>query len=558
MSAAPRIIPSVEWQAAIRRTDWRFLLPPPPAGTFEHLVLLGGSRGDAEAVIDLGVARHVSTSVPAERCADVVVRLHDGEVDLASAAGCLCPGGMLYAEVDRHRPHAGASTPGRVRRELRDAGLEPLGVFWVRKSFRDRSLYLPAEVSAAITWYFANAHHSYSRSWRDRAVRTLHRLAAAAGPAAVERLMRCYAVTAVRGDAGPRSPSVLAVPGLPAGLRGTTLRPIVIAPRLRRVALLPFAPGASRPCAVLKVSRSAEANARTANEQRTLAEVRCRLREHMRESVPAPLGDFRWGGLLVGAESCIQGRVLAHPRHPWMWLARRTHVSHLRAVTAWLCEFHRQTRVQWRRWGVEDVSDLEAMLGAYRQAFGLTPDEGRLFAETCDRARSLEGMSLPVVWRHGDLNPKNICRTARGIAIVDWEEGSAGLPLLDLLWFMEEWLNQFPGAPPDLEGKASRFYEVFLQQNSGDPVTKEIRGAIRRYTSAVGLALPFYPVLQVMLWTGAAVRGIQRAQDLDQDDITRSMLARHLAAVRAVARNASRPRAGDPCRVPAGAGGVHA
>jgi len=278
------------------------------------------------------------------------------------------------------------------------------------------------------------------------------------------------------------------------------------------------------------------------NEQRTLGQVGSLLDEELRETIPTPLGAYLWGELLVGVESCIEGRVLAHPRHLLARVATRIHVKHLRAVADWLCTFHRRTMLRRQPWDLPAVDRLESTFNRYEAAFGLTSQEGRLFAETHAAAVALQGHPIPIVWRHCDLNPKNTYQTAHGIGVVDWEDGTEGYPLLDLLFFCEEWLHHFPGTAPELAGKLSRFHVVFLEPHQNDLAGREIRRAIRRYMAGVGLTPAFYPVLHVFLWADSAVRWNQRTADFDYDEIARGLVSRYVGAVRGLARRGSRQR----------------
>jgi hypothetical protein len=64
-------------QASAREADWRFLLPQPDAGMFEHLLLLSGSPELGAHVAGLGIARRVSRGSGGGPAADVVVLLSD-------------------------------------------------------------------------------------------------------------------------------------------------------------------------------------------------------------------------------------------------------------------------------------------------------------------------------------------------------------------------------------------------------------------------------------------------------------------------------------------------
>src|SRR5690348_5818925 len=85
----------------LRRADWRFLLPAPPDGMFQHLVLLGGLAELAEQIAVAGIARQVSCHPPPAGTADAVAVLQGAGLSPAHAASYLAPGGALYYEIDR-------------------------------------------------------------------------------------------------------------------------------------------------------------------------------------------------------------------------------------------------------------------------------------------------------------------------------------------------------------------------------------------------------------------------------------------------------------------------
>ena len=69
--------PGIAQRASLRRADWRFLLPNPPEGSFQHLVLLGGPAGLAKRIVEEGIARRVSCEIPKaklskDRCREIV------------------------------------------------------------------------------------------------------------------------------------------------------------------------------------------------------------------------------------------------------------------------------------------------------------------------------------------------------------------------------------------------------------------------------------------------------------------------------------------------------
>src|SRR5262249_2445455 len=71
---------------ALRQCDWRFLLPTPPNGTFEHLVVLGAPEGMAETIVRSEIALRVSRIVPEGPAPDALIILRPSAAHLPPRA----------------------------------------------------------------------------------------------------------------------------------------------------------------------------------------------------------------------------------------------------------------------------------------------------------------------------------------------------------------------------------------------------------------------------------------------------------------------------------------
>jgi hypothetical protein len=181
---------------AARAVDWRFLLPSPSTGAFEHLLLLGAPAADVRVALELGVARRVSTRVPAVRDVDAVILLADAAEPVETALQCLAPDGVLYWEVDRRRARHVTLTPARAMRRLARAGMSESEAYWVKPGFPERDMYLPLNASGALRWYLETLYRTPSarRRMLGIALRALVR-----GGGGLSGIAPCYAVTAARG-----------------------------------------------------------------------------------------------------------------------------------------------------------------------------------------------------------------------------------------------------------------------------------------------------------------------------------------------------------------------
>lgn len=501
--------PGIDRQVSLRRADWRFLLPGPPDGAFQHLVLPGGPPALAERIVEIGVARSVSCEIPRRRSADAVIVLHDAQVALDAAAGCLLPGGALYYEVERRSPASRALGPGRIRRALRDAGLSPAGIYWARPHFAECQMYLPLDIPGALRWYLAALFTAATPAQRllEPGLHALARFERSLFALPVS----CYAFTAVAGAARAAPPSILDHPALPAELRRPDLRPIALTQGddFNRVVLLPFAPGGARPLAVLKLGRLPECNHAIAHEQAALATLRPRLDAALRGTIPQPLGTFEWGQLAVGVESCAPGRQLSASTGRWGTPLRRK-IENLRLAAAWLAAFNRQAQAGRSSWDEPELKEwVEMPLAAYEQAFGMTAAEERLFAAARRRARALAGTPLPSVWVHWGFDERNLFRAHRAITVIDWEGGSVGPPLFDLLYFVTQWSY----TARHLHGEAARlrgFRELFFEPDQGGAALSAARAEVAGYMAELGIARDFLPLLLVLLWVARALGRFNR------------------------------------------------
>jgi hypothetical protein len=489
------------------RAEWRWLLPTPPGGVFDHLILLGGPPWLAERLVECGIARRVSRQLAAPQSADALILLTGVGIHPCAAARCLAPGGALYCEIDRLQPGLHAASPTRLRRTLNEAGLTVTGTYLARPSFAACREYLPLEAAGAIRWYLRTLHIPQQRSQQLRAA-TLRALAKV-NVRVVSRFLPRFAVTATatpRGSAGPPS-ALLGMPELHSRLRGPGLAPALFAPDgvLSHLVLFPFTHDGAEPEAVLKFPRSPERNQDIENGQAVLVTVRNSLRGPVLRTLPEPLGVHRAGELAVSVESYLPGIPLAASTALWASPLRRK-LADLEDTAAWLAEFHRVGQLARPIWGSADLDRwVETPLTTYSEVFGTTSDERRLFAAVREQARALVGTPVPIVWQHRGLHLRNIIRAKSQINVLDWEYAEPALPLLDLIYFIWQW-RRTVRAPGTAEGKERAFRETFCQPDGAGWETTAVRRVIKEYVSRVGLDERLVPVCLVLTWVFYALK----------------------------------------------------
>ncbi|HKA05753.1 MAG TPA: hypothetical protein VKD71_00755, partial [Gemmataceae bacterium] len=129
------------------------MLPLPPEGSFTHLFLSGGSEELESIIRDLGLAEQVSRSLPQPGSADAAVLLDGSHPPLRQVAQCLKAEGLLYWQFSRRGLVHFRRTTTRILEQVRAAGLSPIGLYWVRPESGLPRVFVPLDVSGAISWY---------------------------------------------------------------------------------------------------------------------------------------------------------------------------------------------------------------------------------------------------------------------------------------------------------------------------------------------------------------------------------------------------------------------
>lgn len=492
--------------APLREADWRFLLPNPEGKPWDHAVLLGGSAALARLVTEAGIARRVSSEIPAERSADALVIFGSRRGDLKRALTCLSPSGVLYAELPGWKLWT-RRRAARIDRFLRSVGMSQVRTYGVRPSLTRREAYVPLDAEGPAAWLSDNVRGRKTSRF-DLAVTAVGRDDAA--------LPSLLGNAAVRGRLQSPGPRLLILTG------GH------VTDAYRRVVLLPFEPQARVPELVLKLWRSPERNPDTAEEQRILKEIRSEATSGAPGAVPEPLGSFPWGSLHVALESYCPGRSFAVTNSN-RGRPERIRVEELREVLAGLAGFAGRTVIRREPWSAsEGCARVEDALRKYEEGFPVTPTERRLFEGVRERSESLSRGSLPIVWSHPDLGPGNVLIRQDGITIIDWAKAAPGLPLQDFVYFLLVAGFEICRARNEKE-RLKIFRRLFLESHSaGDRLAAVAQEGVERCLHSVGTDRRSFPILLVLLWVNRSLGRLARS--------------------RAVARGAAgvNPKAGNP------------
>ena len=489
---------------ALRRADWRFLLPAPSGERYRHLALLGGSD---ELLARIGsLALEATRGLPGIETADLVVLMADRELALEAVLPRIGPDAVVYLEVDRRRSGGRLLTPGRLGRTLPRHGLTPIAWHWAIPDFDRARRHIPLDNAAALRWYLSTLQTGASPLGRaaDAGIRLLAR----AGSGALAAVVPCYAVTAV-GKA--RRPS-------PVGALAPIAAPVAMITSGQddgsRVVLLPFEGGSPRPTRVVKVARLAAFEGHTEREQETLTELRRRLPPADRELVPEPLGMWRWQGLLVAGESYAPGTpiVVTSGRYGAPFEEVRADLRH---AVDWLIRFHVGVAAGPGCWSPAMAERAADRLERCRELLGAGSPAHALLSGAARAALKLSGLALPLVPLHNDLGPWNLHRENARVTAIDWELAAGGVAErtgpgpCDLFYFSTYWycrVRHLSGERAEQRG----LRELFARPSEGQAV-RAVQEELARYASALEVRHSFLPLLLVLTWAERALDWADRA-----------------------------------------------
>ncbi len=509
----------------LRRADWRFLLPWSPRKTFDHLLLLGAPDGLACRLLESGIARRVSQSLPVDSPVDAAAIL-DGAGDLEEierAAASLSTHGVLYCEVDRRSRGSILHTPGAVERRIKRHGLSVTGLYWPLPGFAEGRRYVPLRTDTALTWYFSHLYGCGSAQQYvfDRGVRAL----TANRGTRFSRMAPWFGLVASRGSGA--LPSVFAHPDCPEWLRRPGLQPLLLTMGIdegSRAVMLPFVDGWDDPEAVVKVARVENVNDNVKSEQQTLEEVRSYLDASMRDTIPEPLRLFSYDGLAVGIERRAPGRAMSvssgHFRTPMS-----EKIEDLRLAANWITLFNQQAQIRPAVGGAALLAEqTRRVFSEYEATFGVTPAVERMFHAARSQLDALNDFPLPIVWQHGDFGPWNISREDDEVTVIDWEirqgpfADRSGPPMTDLIYFVTYWsfvARRIHGIDAERRG----FCDLYIDSAGTDAYVDAIHQTIGRYLHELNIDRRFVVPLLVFTWVRRALESIERDRILNRLDV---------------------------------------
>jgi GT2 family glycosyltransferase/aminoglycoside phosphotransferase (APT) family kinase protein len=493
--------------ASVTDVDWRFLLPHAPRGSFEHLVLLGGSPALERLLLQLGVARRVSRMPVDGDQGDAVIVLAGATESVDGAARHLGANGVLYWEIDRRNRGCLGVTPGHAARRMRRLGLSPTGSYWVKPGFTNRQMYLPLGAVSAFRWYLETLYRSRTpRRLLNGILRAL-----ALDRRGLTAVAPCFAVTAVRGPA--RAPALIERARQEGISIAADALPVLLAhgrAEWNRVVFLLFASDAPHPTAALKVPRLPVFNEQTAWEHHVLDELRAHVGPSLGESLPASTL-FRWNELMVSMQTCVAGASVHSRSGP----AATGPLEDLRLTADWLAAFHRETaieRVPARQWIAENL--INGVCAEYAATFQPTAAETRLFETLSRRLDTVDEATVPIAWQHADFCPPNVYLNRSQVSVIDWETARRGPAVVDLLSFITYWGAAIAGCMTDTQ-RVEHFEALLCAPALASPFVQAVHAEIADYMRRLNVPRWLLPFLLVYTFLEKALEEPRRRARLE-------------------------------------------
>ncbi len=521
---------------SLRRADWRFLLPAPQSQQFEELVMLGAPAELVERMRATEFAAEVGDQLQGENTADAIAVLDGARSSIHAAVHCLKPDGVLYYET------RGRGARQRLEQMLRAVGFET-HAYLALPNFVQCKKYLPLDAPNVLEWYWQTLY--MAGTLPQRALLSVLPRVTRAQPRLLEWLAPCVALVATRGESARRfcewssfdetslqgarceSARRFTETSLQGARHTNTLLLTSGQDESSRVVLFPFAANDAEPRAVIKISTRADFDALTMREQQTLADLRARLDERLRDTLPQPLGAVCVNGHAAGVESYARGRSLWASSGDWQRTSQRA-VDDLTLATNWLCAFQQQvgTRVEWNRAAIGRW--VEQPLKNYCFLFGETERARDLFARARERAEELLGATMLQVVQHNDFGPWNFARAGDRLIVMDWESAACGLGVGDLFYFVTHWsfiTRRLYGEHTELRG----VYELFIERAPQDERVRAARQRMSAYLEKMELDPRFAPLLLVTFWVDRALDRFTRQGALGAQGVNENRFAQYVA-----------------------------
>jgi hypothetical protein len=461
-----------ERNRALRRVDWRFLLPRP--GPSLSVCFCEGELAEAVALISGSV--HKGPGHQARGC-ELAAAINPDAALLRTAYEALQPGGYLYLESYSRFGFAAE----HLRRQLAAAGYSDIQLLAPQPGLRWTSpehwVPLLAEGAVRYAWQGRTRARQRSVRWRQAARQILWRLsprlriasplcALARRPSPNDDVDEARPATPRRGDPAAKGDSLcgssLAM-RVREGWAGWGLGP---APErvsfllltggkraVNKVVALAFADAEHAPRIAVKLARVPESVSGIEREAATL-DVLHRTRAGLR-GVPEVVFCEQVDGMPLLGQTVITGRRMSTV------LSAATAAALARAATDWQLQLAGTPP----KWSPADLRRewIDPVIDDFALHFGSAVDPAML-REALDEVSGLG--PLPQVVEQRDFSPWNLLVTAeRTLGVLDWESSELrGVPVLDLVYLFAYMSVYLGGGFPS--GRYSECYREMLDSST--------------------------------------------------------------------------------------------
>jgi hypothetical protein len=268
----------------------------------------------------------------------------------------------------------------------------------------------------------------------------------------------------------------------------------------RKAVMALFAPGATAPRYIVKLTRDAAFNDRLENETRALRALAAAGIGDA-ETVPRAVFAGRHAGLALLGQTAIAGVPFRQ---------RTTFAADCpaaRAGSEWLMELGERTADPAAADGALVAQALRTLLERYAALYEPTAAEHEALAGYVD-AVAASAAPFPLVFQHGDPGTWNLLIRADGRpAFLDWEAADPrGMPLWDLLYFARS-----VGVGAGRAAGARRAIDAFAAQFLADgPLARMLGDDVARHCARIRLDPALVAPLFFTCWVHRAVKEAAR------------------------------------------------
>lgn len=508
---------------ALKRADWRFLLPD-PCPVFSVCFAEGRIREAVELISQL-------TADPAHEPNtrfDLAVAVDPDPEVLLEAFARLRPGGACYTEWT-----GVSATAEHAVRNLANAGFQDTRVYWAWPSPENCRAWIPLDEPAAAAGYFDRENRAAHGPARRLAWRTRQTTAQIRQRLGLTRQVSAVSTKPTGAPAPPASDeqrvSLLQIIqrrwsdwGLGAPPRRLSCLMQTGGPRsISKVVTFVYADRDRDPRIVVKAARVPEAARSLAREASVLDALQTSPVRTI-DGIPRLLLFDRDPVHTTLCETAVTGIAISST------LARARYENIAEIATTWLIGFEQASRravagTGWR-------AARSAMLERFARICGPSVEPALV-----DELRARLGYGGPPFfsWEHRDYSPWNVLlHRGSQLAVLDWESsemhGCAGVDLIYFLSYLAFYHAGLMGtrfSRPSMSSFRRAYREAWNASTSTGRINHQ---CLSSYCRGLGIEPDEFPALRAMTWLTHAVTAYERRAADGSDSTSRDTLRHSL------------------------------